>query len=124
MQPNDQRSHPNDQRSAPLSMDAATFRALGHALVDQLAGLLASVPERPVTRDESPSAIRDALNLNGALPEHGTAAGPLLETTARLLFDHSLLNAHPKFFGYITAAPEIGRASCRERVELSAVGVG
>ena len=31
--------------------------------------------------------------------------GPLLERTARLLFEHSLFNAHPRFFGYITAAP-------------------
>jgi glutamate/tyrosine decarboxylase-like PLP-dependent enzyme len=31
--------------------------------------------------------------------------GPLLERTAELLFEHSLFNAHPRFFGYITAAP-------------------
>ena len=29
----------------------------------------------------------------------------LLERTAQLLFEHSLFNAHPRFFGYITAAP-------------------
>src|SRR5205807_5070128 len=39
------------------------------------------------------------------LPEQGTAPGPLLESTAQLLFDHSLFNAHPRFFGYITAPP-------------------
>ncbi|HJZ75609.1 MAG TPA: aspartate aminotransferase family protein [Vicinamibacterales bacterium] len=92
-------------RQAPLAMDAATFRALGHRLVDQLAALLASVPERPVTRDESPSTLREALDLNGPLPESGMDAGPLLEETARLLFDHSLFNAHPRFFGYVTAPP-------------------
>jgi aromatic-L-amino-acid/L-tryptophan decarboxylase len=92
-------------RHAPLAMDAATFRALGHQLIDQLAELLASVPNRPVTRDESPSFIRDALDLSSPLPEHGTAPGPLLERTAQLLFDHSLFNQHPRFFGYITAPP-------------------
>lgn len=92
-------------RQAPLAMDAATFRALGHRLVDQLAELLASVPDRPVTRDESPSALRDALALGGPLPESGMDPGPLLEQTAQLLFDHSLFNAHPRFFGYITAPP-------------------
>ena len=86
-------------------MDAATFREIGHRLVDQLAELLDSVPRRPVTRDESPSAVRDALGLTGSLPEQGTDPGPLLDATARLLFDHSLLNAHPRFFGYITAPP-------------------
>ena len=30
---------------------------------------------------------------------------PLLERTAQLLFDHSLFNGHPRFFGYITASP-------------------
>ena len=92
-------------RQAPLAMDAATFRSLGHRLVDQLAELLASVPDRPVTRDESPSTLRAALDLNGPLPESGTDPERLLDQTARLLFDHSLFNAHPRFFGYITAPP-------------------
>ena len=86
-------------------MDAATFRALGHRLVDQVAGLLESVPNRPITRDQSPSAVRDALDLNGPLPENGTDPAALLERTAQLLFERSLFNAHPRFFGYITASP-------------------
>ena len=92
-------------RQAPLAMDAATFRALGHRLVDQLAESLDAVPRGPVTRDESPSAVREALDLSAPLPESGMDAGPLLERTAQLLFEHSLFNAHPRFFGYITAAP-------------------
>ena len=86
-------------------MDAPMFRALGHRLVDQLAEFLESVPRRPVTRDESPSAVRDALDLKGPLPERGAEPGPLLEAAAQLLFDHSLFNGHPRFFGYITAPP-------------------
>src|SRR5207247_2298338 len=74
-------------------------------LVDQLTDLLEAVPRGPVTRDQSPSAVREALDLAGPLPEFGTAAGPLLKQTAQLLFDHSLFNAHPRFFGYITASP-------------------
>ena len=86
-------------------MDAATFRILGHQLVDQLAEFLESVPRRPVTHHESPSAVRDALDLKGPLPERGADPGPLLEATAQLLFEHSLFNAHPRFFGYVTAPP-------------------
>jgi aromatic-L-amino-acid/L-tryptophan decarboxylase len=92
-------------RDAALAIDAATFRQLGHRLVDQLADSLASVPGGPVTRGEAPSAVRAAFGLTGPLPEEGTEPGPLLEQTARLLFDHSLFNAHPRFFGYITSSP-------------------
>ena len=93
------------RRDAPLAMDEETFRAIGHRLVDQLAGLLAAMPAGPLTRDESPSQVRDALGLGGPLPEHGTEPGPLLERTARGLFEHSLFNGHPRFFGYITSSP-------------------
>lgn len=92
-------------RQAPLAMDATTFRALGHRLVDQVAELLEAVPHGPVTRDESPSEVRKALDLTGPLPESGMDPGPLLGQTAQLLFSHSLFNAHPRFFGYITASP-------------------
>lgn len=92
-------------RNAPLAMDAEMFRVLGHQLVDQLAELLASIPARPVTPNQSPSSVREALGLNGPLPEDGTDPAALLTRTARQLFDHSLFNAHPRFFGYITAPP-------------------
>jgi aromatic-L-amino-acid/L-tryptophan decarboxylase len=93
------------ERHAPLAMDAATFKALGHALVDQVGDLLAGVADGPVTRNATPSAIRDALDLSGPLPEHGTEPAALLQHTARQLFAHSLFNGHPRFFGYITSSP-------------------
>ena len=93
------------RRHAPLEMDSATFRKLGHRLVDQVAGLLESMPQGPVNHDESPSSVRDALNLNGSLPESGMEPEQLLEQTAKLLFEHSLFNGHPRFFGYITSSP-------------------
>ncbi len=92
-------------REAPLAMDAATFRGIGHRLVDQIADLLASIPQGPVTRGESPTAVREALGVTGSLPEEGTEPGALLEETATRLFEHSLFNAHPRFFGYITSSP-------------------
>jgi aromatic-L-amino-acid/L-tryptophan decarboxylase len=93
------------ERQAPLAMDAERFRALGHSLVDQIASLLESIPNGPVTRDESPSAVREALDLNGGLPAEGTDPAALLASTTKLLFEHSLFNGHPRFFGYITSSP-------------------
>ena len=95
----------DSDRHAPLAMDAATFRELGHRLVDQVAGFLESLPLGPVTRDESPLVVRDALDLIGPLPQLGMDPAALLEQTAQFLFSHSLFNGHPRFFGYITAPP-------------------
>src|SRR5262245_28543946 len=92
-------------RQAPLAMDADRFRALGHSLVDRLASLLESIPRGPVTRDESPASVREALGLDSGLPEKGSDAAALLSSTASQLFGHSLFNAHPRFFGYITSSP-------------------
>jgi glutamate/tyrosine decarboxylase-like PLP-dependent enzyme len=88
------------RRKAPLEQ-----MGVGHRVVDQVAGFLESLPLGPVTRDESRSMVRDALDLTGPLPELGTDPAALLEQTAQFLFAHSLFNAHPRFFGYITAAP-------------------
>jgi len=84
-------------------MDPEVFRAAGHRLIDQVADRLARLPAGKVTPGEMPSKVRAALQLDGPLPEHGTDPAALLEETTRLLFDHSLFNAHPRFFGYITA---------------------
>ena len=35
----------------------------------------------------------------------GKASGELLRSASELLFDHSLFNGHPRFFGYITSSP-------------------
>jgi aromatic-L-amino-acid/L-tryptophan decarboxylase len=92
-------------RDTPLHIAPDRFREIGHRLIDQIAELLASIPHRPVTRDESPSAIRDALGLNGPLPRDGEDPAVLLAGLARAIADHSLFNGHPRFFGYITASP-------------------
>ncbi len=96
---------PPARRQAPLEMDAARFRAIGHALVDQIAAALGAIPRGPVTKDRTPAAVREALGLNDPLPEEGTDAGTLLSATTKQLFEHSLFNAHPRFWGYITSSP-------------------
>lgn len=91
-------------RTNANALDAETFRALGHTLVDQITELLATLPERPVT-PHTPHA--EIINLLNALPtpRQGADAEALLRDTTALLFDHSLFNGHPRFMGYITAGP-------------------
>jgi glutamate/tyrosine decarboxylase-like PLP-dependent enzyme len=92
-------------RRVPLHLDPDAFRAAGHALVDQIAAFLPSIRERPVTPFESPQAVQALIGADRPLPEHGSDAEALLRSTAATLFDHSLLNGHPRFFGYITSSP-------------------
>jgi aromatic-L-amino-acid decarboxylase len=92
-------------RTAPLEMTALEFRAAGYRLVDQIAEWLDAMPNGPVVRDESPADVRRALGADCGLPESGSDAQTLLDEAARLVFDHSLFNGHPRFFGYITSSP-------------------
>lgn len=92
-------------RHAPLALDPDQFRAIGHRLVDDLARRLAAIPHGPVTRDERPSAVRAALRADAPLPEQGRDAGDILTDATEALFAHSLFNAHPRFWGYITSSP-------------------
>lgn len=97
--------HSDSRRAVPLHMDAEEFRRTGHALVDTIAAFLESIPDRPVTPGETPGEIRRALESAAHLPDAGSDAATLLDDASRLLFDHSLLNGHPRFFGYITSSP-------------------
>jgi aromatic-L-amino-acid decarboxylase len=90
-------------RNAPIELDAEEFRRLGHGLVDDIADFLGTVPERKVAPGQTADEVRDALG-RGGLPEQGTPADELLAETARLLFEHSTFNGHPRFLAYITAS--------------------
>jgi aromatic-L-amino-acid/L-tryptophan decarboxylase len=93
------------QRKAPLEMEPGEFRQIGHRLVDQIADRLAKLPDGPVTLDESPADVRKVLGAERTLPAAGTDATRLIGEATELLFDHSLFNGHPRFFGYITSSP-------------------
>jgi glutamate/tyrosine decarboxylase-like PLP-dependent enzyme len=91
-------------RYAPLEMDAVEFREAGHQLVDRIANFLASLANRPVNPAESPVAVREILGSDRPLPQEGTDTSILLNRAADLLFDHSLLNGHQRFWGYVTSS--------------------
>jgi aromatic-L-amino-acid/L-tryptophan decarboxylase len=91
-------------RAAPLAMSSKEFRELAAQLIDRIADFLDSLPQRPVTRAESPAVVREALAAQRTLPERGADPAQLLHHAADLLFDHSLFNGHPRFWGYITSS--------------------
>src|SRR5688572_30644172 len=90
-------------RNAPIDLDAEDFRRLGHDVVDEIADFLRTLPGRRVTPGESVDEVRAALG-RGGLPEQGVPADRLLGEAGRLLFEHSTLNGHPRFFAYITSS--------------------
>jgi len=90
-------------RSAPLDFDPEVFRALGHDLIDQITHLLASIADRPVAPDTTPSALRKALG-DGSLPDTGTDPAVLMQNATELLFENSTFNGHPRYWGYITSS--------------------
>ncbi|RPJ55963.1 MAG: aspartate aminotransferase family protein [Acidobacteria bacterium] len=92
------------KRRAPLDLRPDEFRALGHHLVDQIADFLGSLPSRKVTPCEPVQSVRQLIDFNRSLPEQGTEPGPVLARIADQLFDHSLHNGHPRFWGYVTSS--------------------
>jgi aromatic-L-amino-acid decarboxylase len=89
----------------PLDLSPEQFRSAGHALVDRLADLLATLSERKVTAGLSVGQIRDLIDATAGVPNDGCEFGPLLSQVTELLTGYSLYNGHPKFLGYVTSSP-------------------
>lgn len=90
-------------RHAPAELSPDQFRAIGHDLVDQIADFLATIADRPVAPDSTPRAMRSLLGPD-RVPARGEDPAAIVRDSARLLFDHSTFNGHPRFFGYITSS--------------------
>ena len=98
-------SAPNyEDRHSPLEMNSRQFRAIGYQLIDRIAGLLDSLPERPVSPGKSASEVRQVLEAERSLPRYGDDPAKVISRAADLLFEHSLFNGHPRFWGYITSS--------------------
>jgi aromatic-L-amino-acid decarboxylase len=91
-------------RESPIEINKEEFQKIGYALIDAITNFTAAIAEKPVTTGESPTQIQDILG-TAALPENGASAAVLLAQATDLLMNHSLLNGHPKFLGYITSSP-------------------
>ncbi|MEO6870149.1 MAG: aspartate aminotransferase family protein [Ginsengibacter sp.] len=93
-----------NSRDNPIEIDKNEFKKIGHQLIDSIADFFDTIAERPVTTGETPQQLQSILG-NDSLPETGSDLSKIFAKATSLLFDHSLLNGHPKFFGYITATP-------------------
>lgn len=92
-------------RIQPVEMSSEEFRHAGHQLVDTVASLLEHLSSLPVAHKQEPRDIRALLPAE--LPIEGGDASDLLGRAAHVLIEHSLLTAHPRFWGYVIggAAP-------------------
>ncbi len=92
-----------DKRENSIEINKAEFRKIGYELIDTISDFLDDISEKPVTTSKSPKELQSILG-NSSLPKHGVPADQLLASTSKLLFDNSLFNGHPKFFGFITSS--------------------
>ncbi len=92
-----------DNRKTPIEISKEEFQEIGYQLIDKICDFIDTIEERPVTTRESPTQLQKTLG-NSPLPENGRSPAELLSKTTDLLFNHSLLNGHPKFLGYITSS--------------------
>jgi glutamate/tyrosine decarboxylase-like PLP-dependent enzyme len=87
----------------PIELQREEFKAVGHWLIDMIADHTGNIGRRPVTTAKTAGELQQLLNAP-SLPGEGTPAAEIFSRIAPLLFDHSLLNGHPKFMGYITSS--------------------
>lgn len=93
-----------DNRESPIEITKDEFKRIGYRLIETIAHFVDTIDEKTVTTGETPKQIQNILG-NASLPDNGTSVSELFSKTSELLLNHSLLNGHPKFFGYITSSP-------------------
>ena len=84
-------------------MQGSEFRQTGYQLIDQIADFIDNIGGKPVTTTASLAQLSGIVGLE-PLPESGKTANEVVNRASRLLFNHSLLNGHPRFLGYITSS--------------------
>ena len=90
-------------RETPIEISREEFKKIGYQLIDTISYFIDTIDEKPVTKGETPSEIQDILG-NASLPEVGISTSHIISRATELLLNHSLLNGHPKFLGFITSS--------------------
>lgn len=93
-----------DNRRSSIEITKEEFKSIGYQVIETISHFIDTIDEKPVTSGETPKQIQAILG-NASLPEYGTSVSELFSKISDLLLNHSLLNGHPKFFGYITSSP-------------------
>jgi len=96
-------SLPNN-RNSPFALSGAEFTRIGYRLIDQLAAFIEGIESRPVTTALSSGELAGLIG-RGGFAEDGKPAAEILQAATDVLLEHSLLNGHHKFAGYITSSP-------------------
>jgi len=94
----------NSFRKTAIEIEKQEFENIGHKLIDTISHFNNTIVDKPVTKGEAPKEIKKLLG-SKKFPQKGTSASELMTKASDLLMNHSLLNGHPKFMGYITASP-------------------
>ena len=92
------------KQNTPIEISKDEFKRIGHQLIDSIADFLDGMDKKPVTTGESLQELQKHFNTS-SLPENGRPAKDVVSEAATLLMNHSLLNGHPRFMGYITSSP-------------------
>ncbi|MGJ8744774.1 pyridoxal phosphate-dependent decarboxylase family protein [Polaribacter sp.] len=92
-----------NKRESSIEITKEEFKKIGYQLIDSISEFIDGISEKPVTTGKSPKELQNLLG-NLPLPENGVSPEKLLSETSTLLFNNSLLNGHPKFFGFITSS--------------------
>lgn len=93
-----------NSRTTPIQINADEFKRTGYQLIDAIADFFATIEDRPVTKHASSKQLQDLLTIQ-SLPEYGRPVKELMSKATDLVMNHSLLNGHPRFLGYITSSP-------------------
>lgn len=94
----------SSNRKVPIEITQQEFKKIGYQLIDTISDFINTIEEKPVTTGETPKQIQKILG-NKSLPKNGESASDLISKATNLLLNHSLLNGHPKFSGYISGSP-------------------
>jgi len=75
------------------------MRKMGYQVVDRIVDHLCQLPDKPVTRNSSPSQLEKALG--ESLPEQGISFEKIMQQLDEVVFSQIMHLDHPRFFAFV-----------------------